>query len=69
MLQQTILPKRQCRLERFFVWNLGASDYLKRERSFLQCTVFFILSLAPGVGWLGVFCVLVFLRETNSENT
>lgn len=59
MLQQTILPKRQCRLERFFVWNLGASDYLKRERSFLQCTVFFILSLAPGVGWL-VGCFLCF---------
>lgn len=60
MLQQAILPKRQCRLERFFVWNLGVSDYLKRERSFLQCTVFFILSLAPGVGCWLVGCFLCF---------
>lgn len=61
MLQQIILPKGHCRLEKVSVWKLGASDYGSRERGFMLHSVVFILNIAPGFIWvLGFFVWGVF---------
>lgn len=58
MLQQIILPKGHCRLEKVSVWKLGASDYGSRERGFMLHSVVFILNIALGFIWvLGFFCL------------
>lgn len=44
-LQQAVLPKRHCRLEKVSVWKLDSSDYSSRERGFLQNSVLFILNI------------------------